>query len=278
MKKILKKIYMILAVIVVLAVLAVVAIGAFAGRGVKIAIETAATRALNVGVSVEDVDISILGGEIGFEKLVINNPPGYQYSKLLKLQKAEIKVDVRSLLKDTIKVREIRLDGVEVVLEQRGVSGNNLQDVIKGMSGEAKPKDKSEKAAKKIHVGELEITNVTVKAKLLPVPGKADTIPLELAPIRMSNLGSDDKLTAAALSSKILLAIAKGIAEKGAGKLPDEMVSTITSELKRLGALSGVFLQEGGKIFKEGADIGEGIVEGLKGLLKPKEDKQEKQD
>ena len=69
MKKILKKIYMILAVIIVLVVLAVVLIGAFAGRGVKIAIETAATRALNVGVSVEDVDISILGGEIGFEKL-----------------------------------------------------------------------------------------------------------------------------------------------------------------------------------------------------------------
>lgn len=136
-----------------------------------------------------------------------------------------------------------------------------------------------------MHIDELVISNTTVKVKVLPVPGKLDTIPLKLATIRMTNLGSDNKLDAAVLTGKILSAIARGIAEQGAGILPDDLVNGLSTALGKTldlgkdvikgGADVGKKVIEGagdaGKKVLEGAgDIGKGIGEGLKGLLKPK--------
>jgi len=114
----------------ILLLIAVVAVNLFADYAVRIGIETAATKTLNVGVSVSNVDLSIMGGKLALQNLLINNPPGYQHDKLLKLKNVEIEIDVKSLLSDVVNIREIKLDGVDVVLEQRGISGNNLQDII----------------------------------------------------------------------------------------------------------------------------------------------------
>jgi len=262
MKKLRKIVTIVLAVIVVLVVVAVVLVNLFADRAVKIGIETAATKALNVGVSVDNVKLSIMAGKLALENLVINNPPGYQYDKLLQLQNAKIEVDVRSLLSDTVEIKEIKLDGAEVTLEQRGITSNNLQDIIKAIPAGPKTETGAQPSGKKLHIDNLEISNITVKAKLLPVPGKVDTVTLKLAPIKMTNLGGDNKLDTAALSSKILVAITQGIAEQGAGILPDEMLGSLKSTLAKTAEI-------GKEMWKIGEDLGKGVTEGLKGLLKP---------
>ena len=214
--------------IVVLVVVIVVVIKLFGNIALKTGIETAASNTLNVGVSIDDMDFSILGGRVGFQNLVIDNPPGYKHEKLLEVGNARIAVGIGSLLKDTVNIKEIMFDNVNVVLEQKGVTGNNLQDIIKAIpksEAEAEVKEKEDKPAKKLHIDKLELTNITVKAKLLPVPGKADTVTLKLNPIRMTDLGSDDKLDTAKLSAKILLAIATGVAEQGAGILPEDRLT-----------------------------------------------------
>ena len=274
MKKPLKAVRSVLLAILVLVVAAVVLVNLFADRAVKLGIEAAATKALNVGVSVDKARLSILGGKLALQKLVINNPPGYKREKLLELENATIEVDVKSLLSDVVKIRAIKLDGATVVLEQRGISGNNLQDVAKAIPSEPK----AEAPGKKLHIDKLEMTNITAKVKLLPVPGKADTMTIPLAPITMTNLGSDNKLDTAALSGKIFTAIFKGIADKGVGVLPDEMVDamkTTWSTSLDIGkdAIKGV-ADIGKKALKEGADIGKKIGDGIKGLLKPKKEEE----
>lgn len=270
MKIIRKLLTVIVAAVLILVIVAVVAVHFFAGRAVKIGIETAATKTLNVGVSVDDVDLSIMGGKLALQNLVISNPPGYQHDNLLELNNAEIEVNLRSLLGDVVKIKQIKLDGAQVVLEQRGITSNNIQDVIKAIprSPEGEP------AGKKLHIDNLEITNTKVKVKLLPVPGKVDTLTMELAPIRMTNLGTDDKLDTAALTGKILSAIVHGIAEQGAGILPADIVNSLSATL-------GKTIDLGKDVIKSGTDIGKdlikgtedirkGITEGLKGLTKPK--------
>ena len=252
----------VLGAILALVVLISVLIHLFGNSALKAGIETAASKSLNVGVSVGDVDLSVLGGRVGLQKLVINNPPGYQHDKLLELSDARIAVDIGSLLSNTVNIKEIKLDGANVVIEQKGLS-NNLQDLIKRMP--KGPKAEGKTTGKKLHIDNLEITNTKVQVKLLPIPGQADTIPLTLSTIKMTDLGEDNKLNTAALAKKVLLAIAGGIAEQGAGVLPKEMVDSLASELKSIGAL----LDEGGKVLEEGKDIAEGI----KGILKPKKEK-----
>jgi uncharacterized protein involved in outer membrane biogenesis len=268
MKKPLKILYVVLSAIVVILIVVVVAVYLFAGSALKIGIETAGTKALSVAVNVDDVDLSILGGSLGLKNLVIDNPPGYQHDKLLELGNARVAVDIRSLLSDTVNIKQIKLDGMNVVLEQRGVTSNNLQDVIKAIpKTEPKPDEPAAQPGKKLRIDELEITNVTVKAKLLPVPGKTDTVTLKLKPIRMTDLGTDNKLDTAKLSGKILLAIATGVAEQGAGLLPDDMTSAMKDTLSKTAELGKTAAEEGKKILEEG----KGVLEGFKGLLKKKD-------
>ena len=263
-------------IIIVLAVVIVVLIHLFGNSIMKTGIETAATKTLNVGVSIDDLDLSILGGSVGLKNLVINNPPGYQHDKLLELGKARISVDIGSLLKDTVHIREIVFDGVNVVLEQKGITSNNIQDVIKSIpQGKPKPEAEKEpqKPGKKLHIDNLELKNITVNAKLLPIPGKADTVTLTLEPIQMTNLGSDNKLDVAALSVKILMAIARGIAKQGTGQLPEGITSGLTNTLNQAAEFGKTTAEESRKILEHGQKKSEELMEGVKDLLKPEKQK-----
>jgi len=295
MKKPFKILYFCLSAILVVLVVIVVAVGLFANSALRVAIETAGTKALNVGVSVGGVDLSILSGKLGIENITINNPPDYKHEKLLELSRANISVDTGSLLSDTVNIKDIRLDGAKIVLEQRGISGNNLQDIIKQLP--EKQDQPSESPGKKLHIDTLEITNTQVSVKLLPVPGKVDTIPIKLSTIKMTDLGNDDDLDTVTLTRKILLAIAGGIAQQGADILPDEMIGSLVSELANIGALPGALIDTGAKILDAGSDVGKGVTDigkdagtgvikgvedvgkgvtdGLKGLLKSKEEEKE---
>src|SRR4030042_2137664 len=283
MKKPFKIIYTAAAVIAVLLIVVVIAINLFADKAVKMAIESAGTKALKVGVAVDSVNLSILAGKIGFQNLVIDNPPGYKNERLLELSRAKIAVETGSLLTDIVNIKDIQLDGVNVVLEQKGVTSNNLQDIMKSLpakeAGPAKP------GGKKLHIDNLEITNTQVKVKLLPLPGKDDTLTLKLAPIKMTDLGGENDIDTVALARKILLAIAGGIAEQGAGILPEDMLGSLASQLDKLGALPSAFLEKGGKLLESGKEVGGDIIkgaedtgkritDGLKGLFKPKEEKE----
>ena len=271
MKKAHKILRIVLLVVIVLVVSIIVLIHLFGNSALKAGIETAASKTLSVGVSIDDMGFSILGGSVGFQGLVIDNPPGYQHDKLLEVGNARIAVRIGSLLTDTVNIKEIIFDGVNVVLEQKGITSNNLQDIIKALpESQAEPEDATEKPVKKLHIDKLELTNINVKAKLLPVPGKKDTVTLKLDPILMTDLGSDDKLDIAKLSSKILLAIATGMAKQGAGVLPEGMTDAMEATLSGVAEMGKAAAEEGKKLLEEGKDTGKEIIEGFKGLLKPK--------
>jgi uncharacterized protein involved in outer membrane biogenesis len=244
----------------ILVVVTVVAVNLFADRAVRVGIETAATKTLNVAVTVSNVDLSIMDGKLALQELLINNPPGYRHDKLLELKNAEIKVDVKSLLSDVVNIRVMKLDGVDVVLEQRGISGNNLRDVITAIRSGSK-----ESEGKSLRVDNLEISNITVRMKLPSFTAQDDTITLELSPIRMTNLGYDNKLDMAALSGEIVLAIANRLVEQGVGVLPKDIITTLTPTLDKTIDLST-------RIIESTEGIGKEITEGIKSLIKPKKE------
>jgi hypothetical protein len=286
-KKVLKSIIII---VLVLVILVVMLIHLFGDRALKAGIETAATKTLGVNVTIGDLSLSLLRGKLELRDLVIDNPPGYQHPELLNIGRAYIDVTVTSLLSDTVKIEEIRFEDITMVIEQKGLT-NNLKEVLNALpSGQTAPKsttDEPDTEGKKLHVDNLEISNVAVKVKLLPIPGKADTLTLKVAPVKMTDLGSDNKLSTAKLSAKVLAAIAAGVARQGGGVLPKDMLSSINSTLKEKGDLlidsgkeifditSGIGKDAidsskdiGKDIIEGGKDIGEGVGEALKGLFK----------
>lgn len=264
-------------------VVAIVAINFYADSAVKWGIEKAGTKTLGVGVKLDNANLGILRGTLSLKELIIDNPKDYQNPHLLELSKGNIQVRIGSLLSDIVEIKQIKLDGVDVVLEQKDVRSNNLQDILKNI-----PKTEQPKASeKKLHIETLEISNINVNVKLLPIPGRVANIPLSVGTIKMTDLGSNNKLSTPRLVSTIILAISKGIAEKGAGVLPDDIIGPLNTTLGRLDELSQTLLKESQEILKTGEDISKDakeigedlgkevkdITEGIGGLLKQKKDK-----
>ncbi|MHC4220857.1 MAG: DUF748 domain-containing protein [Planctomycetota bacterium] len=260
-----KLIRTILGVTLILIACIVILVNFFGNSIIKTGIETVATKTLTVPVNIDDMDLSILGGKISFENLIIDNPQGYKHDKLLKVGDARIAVNIGSLLTDTVSIEEIMFDGVEVVIEQKGLTGNNLQDIINALpKGEKEPEEKTEKPqetdkpAKKLRIEKLELTNIKVKVELLGLD-KVDAVAIKLDPIVMTDLGSDDKMDIAELSSKILLAIATGVAKQGAGILPEDMTDGLNTALGGITDIGKSTVKEGKK-----------LIEGVENLFKPR--------
>jgi hypothetical protein len=166
----------------------------------------------------------------------------------------------------------MQFDGIEVVMEQKGLT-NNLQQILNNLPkteekpAEEKPKDAA--PSKSLVIKDLYLNDVSVKIKLLPVPGKADTLTLDLAPIHMTDIGKDKKVDSGELIAKILKAIAAGIAEQGKDILPTEMIGPLTDSLKETGKQ---IMETGQEAIKEGTDLGKGVGDAVKGLFKKKEE------
>ncbi len=259
MKKAKKLIRNVLIVLVALVLIVALLINFFADSGVKKAIEVAGSKTLGVDVSVKKAGLSIMRGSLGLKDLAVDNPPGYKHEKLLELSEGDVVVEIRSLLSDTVNIKSVKLDGPVIVVEQKDLLKNNLNEVLKNIpSGDGGESDSS---GKNVHIDLLEVTNAKAKVKLLPVPGKVDTLTLNLSTIRMTDIGGDKPVKTGAVISKVMLALAGGIAEQGAGLLPDEMFKALTSQLQNLGALPAALLDGTGKLLKATTDIGKGGLE-----------------
>jgi len=255
-------------VLIVVVVILLIIIGVFFLIGnslIKIGIEKGGSMAIGVPVKVGGVHLSVLRGVVTIDGLQVANPPGYKNEYLLELNKGKVAVGLGSLLSDTIHIKEINLDGTKLAIEQKGLSSNIkelLNAMPKGKPEEPKkPGEEQKGPGKKLVVDKLDITNT--EAKLAVIIGGGAGVNLKLAPIQMENLGADKPLSVAELTSKIFLALIEGVTKQGAGLLPDDVVSGMKGGLGKITELGG----EGGK---KAVEEGSKVIEGIKGLFKPK--------
>jgi hypothetical protein len=259
-KGILRKV--LIAVLVLLIVL-VIAFNLFGDAAITKGVKLGATKALGVNVGVGGVHLRMLLGKVSINDLVVDNPAGYSNKTLLTLGSASVKANIGSMLSDTIRIHEIKLDGIDVDVEQKGLS-TNLQDLLNNMKSTEqapapeKPAPGEKKPGKKLVIDSLEITNVKVRVKVLGGP----EIPLVLKTIKMENIGAGgESVDVAKLTAKILAAIAAGIAEQGAGILPGDITGGLKNGLQGLENVGGDLLKGGKGVIDQGGGLLKGIFE-----------------
>ncbi len=261
LRKLLKAVLFIIVVLVVLAIVGVVAVALFADKIVQTAVEEAGTKTLNVPVGVGKADVAILRGAVGLQKITVANPAGFQGPALLTLERVNVTADAGSLLTNEVHITDMQLANMEVFVEQQGLQ-NNLYEVIKPLREPRAP------TGKRLLIDTLEISNITVHASLSGVPGKPQTAQFTLGNIMMTDLGRDERMDTAVLISKIILAVAAGIAEQGGGILPKETVGEITGILDKAIDISRMIFgsPQTGDPNRTG-DLGKSVTEGLQDLL-----------
>jgi len=256
--------------LLVLVLAAVLAFKLYGDQLIRTGVIAGAQKALQVDVRLEGVGLKLLAGEASLKNLEIDNPEGYNNPTFLKLGHAYVDLGVSTLLSDTVEIETVQLEDINLVIEQKGMT-NNLKDILnnlpKSSPAEPEPKPAEEGAGKNLRIKVLEIKNVQVEAKLLPIPGRADQVKLPPINIRLENVGSGEKIDMAGLITKIISEISKAIAEQGKNLLPTDMIGSLTDELSKQGQQLLQSGQEAGQQLLEGTkDIGKGATDAVKGI------------
>jgi len=205
-KKLLKFLSIGFGALICLLIVACVGLMFFTDSMVGSAISAGASRALGVGVLVKDIQLAPLGGQITFNNVVVENPEGYENTPFLLLKQGTITINTKTLLAKTIHVKQVDLNGMKVVMQQKGLT-SNVQEVVDYIHA----RSESQSSEKTMVIDELNISEITVHIKLPLWLGKTRTIPVKLAPIQMADLGKQKPISTAQLTSQIILAIAEGI-------------------------------------------------------------------
>lgn len=188
MKKILKGLLILLLIIVAIVWFAFANLETI----VKKAVNKFGSEAVGTQVVLDGFKLSILNGEVTLKGLTVANPKGYEKPYLFSLDKVFVKVDIKSLMKDTIIVDEITIDAPTMTYEMASFTKNNISDIMANLDKGGKAPEKAQapaktetaeasaKPAKKVIINKVSVNATAVDAaiKLPEIPGvyKSQTV------------------------------------------------------------------------------------------------------
>ena len=229
------------------------------GNLVKFGIEKGTPPVVQTSVTVQHVKLSPFSGIGAIEGFEIGNLKGFTAPYAVRIGRAEVAVDIKSISAEKIVVQHIHINDPEINLEA-GLGGTNLKHIAdnaknfasqqtpntsKGASTPAAPAADNKPAKPiKFQVNELLITGAKLSASVAGVVPGAEA-KLTLPEIRLTNIGSD-----------------------GAGISPAELTALIFSHISTEAAKASAsgslknLLQGGAEKLNTG-----GVKEGLKGLF-----------
>jgi len=250
--------------IVALVVIIALALHFFLDGAVKEGVETIGPKMAKVDVKLDEVHISLLGGEGSLKGLQIGNPEGCKTPHAISVGTVSVALKPGSLLSDKIIIKSINVQAPEITFEG-GLSGNNLSRILANLNENtsgpgstniagATPKEEK-KASRKLEVDDFQITNAKLDANVT-VPGiGSKTLSLTLQPIHLTNLGAGpDGITAPELAKQVIEAIEKQATEAVTSETGDlgKAVSNLTKGLGTNASGSLTNLTKGiGNLFKK---------------------------
>jgi len=200
--------------VLVLVVTAVLVVGVFLDRIVKAGVETVGPKIVQVPITLDKINLSLLTGSAKVKGLVVGNPEGYKTPFAISVGTASVGVNPFTVMSDKIVIRSVEVQNPEITFEG-GLGGNNLGKIMDNVDAVAqsggppstsKTASASSKPAKKIEVDDFLITGAMVHVSLTGLGGREMTLPLP--DIHLTNLGKgSDGLTPTDLTRAVFQAI-----------------------------------------------------------------------
>lgn len=211
----------------------------------KGAIEGAGSELLGVPVTVASVELDLKSGMGQISGITIANPVGYKAANAFRMDTIRLGLDLSSLRKQPIVIRELNIQSPTVDLEVNEQGGSNMQtllDNIKQNSAKTDEKAAEEQPSQeetdtkepvKLSFTKLAITGVTVNGV---VPGQEPT-QVVLSDIVKENVGGTEGLTPAQVGGVIIGDIAaqslQAIVEKKLSEKMEEAAQGLFNDLKK---------------------------------------------
>jgi len=100
------------------------------GPAVQWLVAREGSRALSMRVTLEGARLGLLGPRLRLEGIALGNPPGFGDERMLAAERVSVRVDPASLLQETIRLREVAVDGF--VLRVESVDGRTNVEALRG--------------------------------------------------------------------------------------------------------------------------------------------------
>jgi len=244
MKKIISRLILSL---IILVIFVVVVVWLLIDPIAKSAVQSGASVALGVKTSLKTISVRPLRGTVVMNGLTIANPEGFSSVHLMDAGRFEVEVATASLLSDTVEIRRLELDGLEVHIEQK-LPFSNVAKIMKNIKSSSAEKDKDKSDGTKVEVERVLIKNVVAYFHLPSVMGKANIVKVPVPLIELKNVSSDKTGSVAGqLVAQLFPAILSSIIKNGQGLVPAEFLNDLDSQVLDLGRSLG---EETSKLIK----------------------------
>lgn len=134
---------------------------------VKEAVETYAPKTTGTPVKLDAVGFNYMTGTVTLKHFVVGNPVGYSTDHAFQFDALKFRLDLSTVFKKVIVIREFRIDGANIIAEQQGsLTHTNLQDIADHAKSVSPPEEpasaKSKKHQPKLILDKLAFTDNTV--------------------------------------------------------------------------------------------------------------------
>jgi len=275
-----KKIAIGVGVVIVAVVVGVYYLSQNAGKIVETVIEEQGTRATQVAVALDAVDISLTDLKAGLRGLTVDNPAGFKTDRAISLGEISVKIS-KDWSPDVIVIDEVMVNAPEITYEI-GAGGSNIaaiqhnvENFMKVVSGPAKASSggdagKGDKEGPKIVINDFYIKNGKVNVSASLMQGKSLTT--ALPEIHLEDIGKDEGGASPAEVVNQLIAAITDKAGGAAGSLDLSQLglADISGKAAELGsaakeaaegalknATDGALKDVGGKLGGAGGAVGE---------------------
>ena len=244
MKKILKVLGWLLVLVVLLVALVVFGFG---GPLITLAVNHIGPHVLGVPVTLQGASFAPLKGDLTLTGLHVGNPAGYKTAGLFELSLLQVDLDMASLFKKVMVIREIRIEAPEITYE-RSLQNSNIGQLLDQLSSkESAAAPKKKEGGKKVVIRKVTISGARVHASITALGGNAMLLPLP--PISLANIGGTGEeakgVTGLEALRNIIGAVFTAVTDvvTGAGKLAVDGVKAVggvaTDSVKAIGTGAG---------------------------------------
>ncbi len=216
---------------------------------VKQGIETYGSRIVGAPERVGSVEISLSTGRGTLRELSVSNPEGFSNGDALRLAEITLDIQPSSLTQEPLVIQEITILGPQVNAEVSASGSTNIDVLRRNVSAYAgtssdggstpSPEAVDDTPPPLLRINELTFADGVLAADTTAIGGDVRT--LELAPLRLAELGGKNGQPVDVIAKSILDAytrsvasvVAKDVAASRAGKLIDEKIGGELGEAAR---------------------------------------------
>lgn len=256
-----KKLWLFVATVAILALVVVIFGLSNLGPLIKKAVNTQGPKITGTELSLGDVDVSLLSGQVTLQKFLLGNPQGFNSPHAVAVKSIYVDVDEKSLTSDTIIIERIEVVGPDIYYE-KGAGSDNFKalqrNIAKGATGGSSTASAdSGESSKKLLIRELVIRGGQVHLVVKGLAGQ--DVSAALPDIQLKNIGNKKSGVSPAEASREIFAALYG-------KISSPDVSGVLT--KGLQSLQGGAEQLGQQAVEQAGEKATGEVEAAKEKLK----------